>query len=73
MLITIDDSQASGLDQIRALVAAHSAIRFAGERREEIYDWVGQTLVRHEYAGLAPSRSGGSSYHQLGIDYEFAV
>ncbi len=24
---------------------------FAGQRREEVYDWVEQTLVRHEYAG----------------------
>jgi transposase InsO family protein len=54
----MDDSQASGMDQIRALVAAHSAIRFAGERREEIYDWVGQTLVRHEYAGLRRHEKG---------------
>ena len=27
-------------------------MRFAGERREEVYQWVEQTLVRHEYASL---------------------
>jgi hypothetical protein len=46
------DSQASGLEQIRALVAANSVVRFAGRRRQEVYDWVERTLVRHEYARL---------------------
>jgi len=27
-------------------------LRLAGQRREEVYDWVERTLVRHEYAGL---------------------
>jgi hypothetical protein len=35
-----------------ALVAANGMVRFAGQRREEVYGWVERTLVRHEYAGL---------------------
>jgi hypothetical protein len=27
-------------------------VRFAGQRREEVYGWVEQTLVRHQYASL---------------------
>ncbi len=27
-------------------------MRFAGQRRQEVYDWVERTLVRQEYAGL---------------------
>jgi transposase InsO family protein len=48
----MDDSQATSLEQIRALVAANGVVRFAGQRREEVYGWVERTLVRHEYACL---------------------
>src|SRR5262245_22642850 len=48
----MDDSQATNLEQIRALVAANRVVRFDGQRRAEVYEWVERTLVRHEYAGL---------------------
>ena len=48
----MDDSQATSLEQIRALVAANGIVRFAGQRRKEVYEWVERTLVRHQYAGL---------------------
>jgi hypothetical protein len=54
----MDDSQASSLEQIRALVNADSAVRFTGQRREEIYAWVEKTLVRHEYASLRKPDKG---------------
>jgi len=46
----MDDSQATSLEQIRALVAANKVVRFAGQRKEEVYNWVERILVRHEYA-----------------------
>src|SRR5262245_24954531 len=54
----MDDSQATSLAQIRALVAASGGVRFAGQRREEVYAWVEKTLVRHEYAGLRKPDKG---------------
>jgi transposase InsO family protein len=48
----MDDSKAGSLEQIRAFLAGSSEVRFAGERREEVYGWVEQTLVRHQYASL---------------------
>jgi transposase InsO family protein/predicted DNA-binding transcriptional regulator AlpA len=54
----MDDSQATSLEQIRALVAANRVVRFTGQRRQEVYDWVERTLVRHEYAGLRRSDKG---------------
>jgi transposase InsO family protein len=48
----MDDSGAGSLEQIRAFLAGGSEVRFAGERREEMYQWVEQTLVRHQYASL---------------------
>ncbi|MBS1859479.1 MAG: transposase family protein [Acidobacteria bacterium] len=52
MIIKMDDSQTTSLEQIRALVSANRAIRFTGLLREEMYQWVERTLVRYEYAGL---------------------
>jgi len=54
----MDDSQITSLEQIRALVAANSQVRFAGQRREEVYAWVERTLVQHQYASLRRSDKG---------------
>jgi transposase InsO family protein len=54
----MDDSQATNLEQIRALVAANGGVRFAGQRRQEVYEWVERTLVRHEYASLRKPDKG---------------
>src|SRR5258708_26493434 len=48
----MDDSAATSLEQIRACLAASGEVRFAGQRREEVYAWTERTLVRHQYAGL---------------------
>jgi transposase InsO family protein len=58
LIIKMDDSQATSLAQIRALLAASGGVRFAGQRREEVYAWVEKTLVRHEYAGLRKPDKG---------------
>ena len=52
MIISMDDSEAGSLEQIRAFLAGSGEVRFAGQRREEVYGWVEQTLVRLEYASL---------------------
>lgn len=54
----MDDSQTAGLEQIRALVAANGVVRFAGQRREEVYGWVERTLIRYQYAGLRKPDKG---------------
>jgi transposase InsO family protein len=52
LIISMDDSEATSLEQIRAFLAGSGGVRFAGQRREEVYGWVEQTLVRHQYVGL---------------------
>ena len=37
------------LDQIRAFLEVSEEVRFEGEKREEIYGWVSQTLQIHSY------------------------
>jgi len=54
----MDDSEAGGLEQIRAFLAGSGEVRFAGQRREEVYGWVEQTLVRHHYASLGRTDKG---------------
>ena len=48
----MDDSEAGSLEGIRAFLAGSGEVRFAGQRREEVYSWVEKTLVRHQYASL---------------------
>lgn len=48
----MDDSQATTLEQIEAFLAGSSTVRFTGRCRQEVYQWVEQTLVRHQYASL---------------------
>ena len=48
----MEDSQTVSLEQIRAFLAGSGEVRFDGQRREEVYHWVEQTLVRHQYASL---------------------
>lgn len=40
------------LEQIRAFLVGSGQVRFAGQRREEVYGWVEKTLVWHQYASL---------------------
>jgi transposase InsO family protein len=39
-------------------LAGSGEVRFAGQRREEVYGWVEQTLVRHQYAGVGRPDKG---------------
>jgi hypothetical protein len=48
----MDDTEATSLEQIRAFMASSGEVRFAGQRREEVYGWVEKTLVRLQYASL---------------------
>jgi len=54
----MDDSQATSLEQMRAFLAGSSEIRFAGQRREEVYNWVEKTLVQQQYLSLGRRDKG---------------
>lgn len=54
----MDDSEAVSLDQIQGFLAGSADLRFAGQRRSEIYGWVERTLVRHQYASLGRRDKG---------------
>jgi hypothetical protein len=48
----MDDTEATSLEQIRAFLAGSEEVRFAGQRRAEMYGWVEKTLVRLQYTSL---------------------
>jgi hypothetical protein len=50
--------RSASLEQIRAFLAGSEEVRFAGQRREEVYGWVEMTLVRLQYASLAKPDKG---------------
>jgi transposase InsO family protein len=54
----MDDTDATSLEQIRAFLAGSEGVRFAGQRREEVYGWVEKILVRLQYASLAKPDKG---------------
>ena len=54
----MDDTEAVNLEQVRAFLAGSGEVRFAGTCRAEVYAWVEQTLVRHEYANSGRADKG---------------
>ena len=55
----MDDSEGKSLEQIRTFLAASDGtVRFAGRRRQEIYEWTERTLQRHLYASLKRVEKG---------------
>lgn len=58
LVISMDDTDAGSLEQIRAFLLGSGEVRFCGVRRAEVYAWVEATLVRHEYAGLKRADKG---------------
>jgi hypothetical protein len=54
----MDDSEATSLEQIRAFLAGSGEVRFAGQRRDEVYGWTEGTLVQHQYGILGRRERG---------------
>jgi hypothetical protein len=54
----MDDSEATSLEQIEAFLAGSGGVRFAGQKRDEVYAWTERTLARHQYSGLSKREKG---------------
>lgn len=54
----MDDSGKMSLEGIRAFLAASQPVQFAGQKREEIYRWVEQTLREQDYQRLGRADRG---------------
>jgi transposase InsO family protein len=49
LTINMQEAENLGLDQIRAFLRASDGIRFAGEKREQVYGWIEQVLCQQQY------------------------
>jgi transposase InsO family protein len=58
LIISMDDSEAISLEQIRTILTGSQDLRFSGQSRAETYGWVESTLVRQQYANLARADKG---------------
>jgi transposase InsO family protein len=47
--ISVQQAEKLSLDQMRAFLEASDEVQFEGEKREEIYRWVSETLQHHRY------------------------
>jgi transposase InsO family protein len=54
----MDDAGKMSLEGIRAFLAASEPVGFAGQSREQTYQWVERTLKEQDYAGLGRSDQG---------------
>ena len=54
----MQDGERLSLDQIRAFLEGRDELRFEASDRQELYTWVGRTLVEQEYAGLGRESKG---------------
>ena len=61
LIISMDDTDATSVEQIRAFLAGGGEVHFTGQRREEVYAWTERTLVRHQYASLGKREKAASN------------
>jgi transposase InsO family protein len=47
--ISVQQTEKLSLEQIRAFLQASQEVQFAGEKRQEVYEWIGRTLQVQEY------------------------
>ena len=50
-----------GLGQIQALIEATQEVRFAGEGRTEVYEWISRTLEQQQCREQGKRRRGGTA------------
>jgi transposase InsO family protein len=54
----MDDSGKMSLEQIRAFLDASEPVKFAGQSREEVYQWVDRTLRTQDYRRMSRPEKG---------------
>lgn len=54
----MEEDRPLSLEQIRALLKASEEIRFGGQNRKEIYEWIRRTLVAQQYHVLKKAEKG---------------
>ena len=58
MTISVQASERMSLEQIQAFLDGSDEVEFKGQKREEVYGWVDQTLRQQRFEGLIRSERG---------------
>jgi transposase InsO family protein len=58
LTISVQTSERLDLEQIQAFLKGSGEVGFKGRNREEVYDWVNQTLRQQRYEGLKRGERG---------------
>jgi hypothetical protein len=56
--ISVQQAEKLSLDQIRRFLEASEEVQYAGEKREEIYGWISETLQIHSYGKQGRAERG---------------
>jgi transposase InsO family protein len=56
--ISVQEAEKLSLEEIRRFVEASEAIRFAGEKREQVYGWIERVLCEQQYARQGKAARG---------------
>jgi transposase InsO family protein len=56
--ISVQEAEKLSLEEIRRLLEASEGIRFAGEKRAQVYGWIEQVLCQQEYASQGKASRG---------------
>jgi transposase InsO family protein len=56
--ISVQEAEKLSLEEIRRFIEASEAIRFAGEKREQVYGWIERVLCQQEYARQGKAARG---------------
>jgi predicted DNA-binding transcriptional regulator AlpA len=56
--ISVQEAEKLSLEEIRRLLEASEGIRFAGEKRAQVYGWIEQVLCQQEYGSQGKASRG---------------
>jgi hypothetical protein len=56
--ISVQEAEKLSLEEIRRFVEASETIRFAGEKREQVYGWIERVLCQQQYARQGKAARG---------------
>jgi hypothetical protein len=58
LIIRMEDGEKQSLEQIRAFLEASGEVHFEAQQRQEVYEWVNQTLRQQGYLQLKRQDKG---------------
>jgi transposase InsO family protein len=58
VIVSMQDGDQQGLEQIQAFLEASQEVRFEGKKRKEVYEWITRTLRRQGYREQGKKRRG---------------